>query len=75
MILDSNILIGYMRGEDDIIISIDAETVRAAGALRRAYHLSVPDAVIIATAIIRHIPLATRDKKMRSVPGVELAEV
>lgn len=121
MILDSNILIGYLRGEGDIVaalqawrasglvlcisvvssievlslgsltaadvsatenfladflaISIDAEIVRTAGALRRAYHLTVPDAVIVATAIVRHMPLATRDRKMRSVSGVELAEI
>lgn len=121
MILDSNILIGYLNGDeriiatlqswrisgsvlfisstsaievlslstltqadtlaiehflnDFIIIPVDMHIATTAGALRRTYRLSVPDAAIVATAIINNLPLVTRDKKMRSVHGVMLADI
>ena len=121
MILDSNILIGYLNGDVDIIsalqewrgsgavlfispvsaiealslaslspddvaatenflddfiiVPIDTQIVRTAGALRRAYRLNVPDATIVATAVTNNLPLVTRDKKMRSVPDIVLAEI
>ncbi|HEY4520929.1 MAG TPA: PIN domain-containing protein [Candidatus Paceibacterota bacterium] len=121
MILDSNILIGYLNGDQDIIsrvqswrdtgvvlfispvsaiealslaslteatvvatenflndfiiVPVDARIIRTGSALRRAYRLSVPDAAIVATAIENKLPLATRDKKMRSVPGIVLVDI
>src|SRR3989344_3357125 len=111
MILDSNILIGYLNGDesiistvqawrmsgavlfastvsatetlslstltpddiptvdgflaDFIIIPVDLHIARVAGALRQKHRLSVPDAIIVATAVTHNLPLATRDKKIR----------
>lgn len=121
MILDSNILIGYLNGDvsivsalqtwrdcgavlfispvsaiealslaslstddvittenflaDFIVVPIDTQIIQTAGALRRAYRLNVPDATIVATAAANNLPLVTRDKKMRSVPGIVFAEI
>jgi len=121
MILDSNILIGYLNGDKDIIatlqawresgavlfissvsaiealslsslapadvattenflsdfivVPVDMQIVRTAGALRRAYRLSVPDATIIATAAVNNLPLVTRDKKMRTVAGITFSDI
>jgi predicted nucleic acid-binding protein len=121
MILDSNILIGYLNGDagiisalqtwresgavlfissisvvevlslssltrddvttmenflgDFIVVPVDMQIARIAGALRRAYRFSVPDATIAATAAANNLPLVTRDKKMRSMPGVVFAEI
>jgi hypothetical protein len=121
MILDSNILIGYLNGDrsiisalqawrengavlfissvsaiealslsslapadvivtenflsDFIVVPVDMQVVRTAGALRRAYRLSVPDAAIIATAVTNNLPLVTRDKKMRTVPGITFLDI
>ena len=58
-----------------IIIEPDKEIAKAAAALRRRYKLDIPDAYIVATAMVRKIPLATRDKKMRSVPNIVLADI
>ena len=121
MILDSNILIGYLNGDKDIVfalqawrdsgavlfissisaiealslstltqvdalkiedfladfivIPVDMQIVRTASELRRAYRLDVPDAAIVATAVINKVPLVTRDKKLRSVPGIAFADI
>lgn len=58
-----------------IIIEPDKEIAKIAAAIRRRNKLDIPDAYIVATAITRNIPLATRDKKMRSVPGIVLADI
>lgn len=58
-----------------IIIEPDKEIAKAAAAIRRKHKLAIPDAYIVATALVRKIPLATRDKKMRSVPDIVLADI
>lgn len=58
-----------------IVIEPDKAIAKRAAALRRTYHLDIPDAFIVATALERDLPLATRDKKMRSVPGIVWAEI
>ncbi len=114
MILDSNILIGYLNGDTDlvsllqewrksgsvlfissisaiealslsslttadiqtiedflsdfIVIPVDLQIARIAGALRRKYKLSVPDSAIVATASVHNLPLVTRDKKLQTTP-------
>ena len=121
ILLDSNIIIGYLNGDKDIMRTIDllrrerralfvsvvsiaevlcmpeatGETLltieqfldgfividpdktiaKRAATLRRSYHLDIPDAFIVATAIERDLPLATRDKKMRAVPSIIFAEI
>jgi len=121
MILDSNILIGYLNGDkkivsalqtwrdagallfvssvsaiealslstltqtdareierfldDFIIIPVDMRIVSMAGELRRAYRLEVPDAAIAATAAVNNLSLVTRDKKLRSIPGITHTDI
>ncbi len=121
ILLDSNILIGYLNGDVGIVETINelrrerralfvspisiAETLCMPGAtgealiiieqfldgfitvypdktiaktaakIRRTYRLDIPDAFVVATAIEHGLPLATRDKKMRSVPGIVLADI
>ena len=58
-----------------IVIAPDKEIAKTAAALRRKHKLDIPDAYIVATAIERNIPLATRDKKMRSIPGIIHADI
>src|SRR3989338_928649 len=58
-----------------IVIEPDKTIAKTAATLRRTYRLDIPDAFIVATAIERGLPLATRDKKMRSVPGIVFAEI
>ena len=54
---------------------LDMTICRLAGELRRLHKLTVPDAMIVASAHISNLPLVTRDKKMRSVPGVSLTDI
>lgn len=111
MILDSNVLIGYINGDeriraslhawresgtiffishisvietlslssltddaifrienflsDFIVIPLDMEISRLAGALRRTHALALADAILVATAQVGNMPLVTRDKKLQ----------
>jgi len=117
MMLDSNILIGYLNGDesirstlyawreagtvlfishisviealsfaastdeeivrieeflnDFIILPLDMESSRYAAKLRRNYRLSLPDAIIAASALIHNVPLVTRDKHLQNLAGIQ----
>ena len=58
-----------------IVIEPDRPIAKRAAVLRRAYRLDIPDAFLVATALERSLPIATRDKKMRSTPGLVFAEI
>ena len=58
-----------------IVIEPDVAIAKTAAALRREHKLDIPDAFIVAAAKTRSIPLSTRDKKMRSVHGIILADI
>ena len=121
MLLDSNILIGYLNGDpiigstlrswreagavlfishisvieilsyptlsaqeivaiedflsDFIVIPLDMQVSRHAAEIRRLYKLLTPDAIIVGSAIANNLPLATRDKKIRTIPGILHAEI
>ena len=121
MVLDSNILIGYLNGDgsiisalrawrdsgvvlfisavsaiealslaslapsnlaaienflqDFVLIPVDTRVITTAGELRRNYRLSVPDAAILASAVVNNLALATRDKQMLSVPNIDFAHI
>jgi len=121
MVLDSNVLIGYLNGDvairdalhawretgtvlfisqvsviealsypaldahevkdielflgDFIAIPIDMEICRRAAELRRIHKFATPDAIIVASAMVNGLPLVTRDRKMRSVKGVDLVGI
>ena len=121
MLLDSNIVIGYLNGETEIIkalnalktdhqalfissitiaealsfssvtsdkqliieqfldgfivIQPDKEIAKIAASLRREHGLDIPDAFIAATAMVHHIPLATRDKKIQAISNVIFANI
>ncbi len=74
--LTSNDVAGIEKFLDDfIVIPVDMRLIGIAGHLRRAFRVSVPDAAIVATAITNHLPLVTRDKKLRAIPGIMLADI
>ena len=58
-----------------IIIHPDTDIARMAAKFRRLHKLDLPDAFIAATARKHDIPLATRDKKIRALPGIVFAEI
>jgi len=58
-----------------IVIHPDMDIARIAAKLRRKNQIDLPDAFIAATAQVHDIPLATRDKKMRALPGIVFAEI
>ncbi len=58
-----------------IVIHPDMDIARTAARFRRINKLDLPDAFIAATARVHDIPLATRDKKMRTLPGIVFAEI
>jgi|SRR3989338_8890112 len=53
--------------ENFISVPFDNELAEPVAALRRLYRLTIPDAAIAATALIRHSPLITRDRGFRKV--------
>ena len=58
------------------IISIDSRIAREAGSLRKAYHLSVPDSAIAATALFTGSTLLTRNvRDFKNVPNLRVQEV
>ena len=50
-----------------LVLPLDFRTAEVAAEFRRKYRLITPDALIVATAYVNGIPLATRDQKMRKV--------
>lgn len=54
-----------------IVLPFDETTAERAAQLRRAHRLPLPDAGIIATALVHHLPLVTRDKALHKVPEIE----
>ncbi|HEY4526624.1 MAG TPA: PIN domain-containing protein [Candidatus Paceibacterota bacterium] len=61
--------------DDFIVLSLDMHISLAAAKLRREHSLALADSIIVASAIVNNLPLATRDKKLRSLPGIAIAEL
>lgn len=121
MIVDTNILIAYLQGDEVVIDTLsqwkragrvlfissisraevlsrpgltDAEIAEIllffkdfasalfddhladlAGGLRRRYLLSLPDAAIAAAALVRRVPLVTRDRQFQRVRELTVVEI
>lgn len=58
-----------------ISIPFDDAHAVTAGSIRRKYGFELPDAGIIATAMLRGIRLVTRDKKMQVVQEVDFVQI
>ncbi len=58
-----------------IVIPPDKYIAKVAATLRREHRIEVPDALIVATARSHALALATRDKKLRSIPNIVLADM
>ncbi len=60
------------------IHNIDLTIKHHAIAIRKNYRLKLPDSIILATAIVKDLPLVTSDKKLLNVAGsrgIELENV
>lgn len=60
---------------DFIAIPFDNYLAETVAQLRRKYKISIPDAVIAATALIRNAPLVTRDVGFRKVKELNIIEI
>lgn len=55
------------------IIPLDSRIARIAGAVRRKYHLKIPDSIIAATALFTGTALVTKNvSDFRSIPELSL---
>ncbi len=61
--------------QEFITLPLDTQVSLHAAEMRRAHRLTLADSIIVASAHIHNLPLATRDKKMRSLPDVIFAEI
>ena len=58
-----------------ISIPFDDSVAEFAASLRRKYGLEIPDAGIVATALIHNLPLATRDTQFLKVKEVKVVNI
>ena len=61
--------------DEFLLLQIDKGIAEVAGQLRRTYRLSLPDALIGATAFARRLPLVTRDKKLLKLKEITVRTV
>ena len=64
---------GFLR--NFISIPFDDPIAEIAASLRRTYRLELPDAGIAATAMVRDVPLVTRDRQFRKVRELTMVEI
>ena len=57
------------------VILVDVRIAEMAAEFRRTYKLLTPDAIIVATAYVNGMRLATHDKKMQSVEKVTFVDL
>ena len=55
-----------------ILIQPDKHIAKTAATLRRNLNVSLPDALIVASAMVHNIPLATRAQKLRKIPNLDI---
>ncbi|MBI4159976.1 PIN domain-containing protein [Candidatus Wolfebacteria bacterium] len=58
-----------------ISISFDDTVAEVAALLRRQYHLEIPDAGIAATALLRNVPLVTRDRRFKTIREITVLSI
>jgi predicted nucleic acid-binding protein len=57
---------------DCIIIELNAEIKNLAIKIRQQAKIKTPDAIIAATSLYLQLPLVTSDKRLQSIPDLEL---
>jgi predicted nucleic acid-binding protein len=55
-------------------LSVGRQAAESGGLLRRLFGLSLPDAIIAATAVIHDLELVSRDRQFERIPGLRLRE-
>lgn len=55
-----------------MVLSVTNDIARQAAVLRRANNLSVPDALIVSTALLHGLSLMTADIKLHKIPRLKL---
>lgn len=58
-----------------LVLPIDITIAEMAAEVRRTYRLITPDALIVATALVSGMRLATRDKQMQKVKEVDFVKI
>ncbi len=58
--------------DDCIIIELNNEIKEIAIKIRQTSKVKMPDAIIVATSIFMQLPLITSDKRLSTIPDVEL---
>ena len=61
--------------EDFVTLPFDRAVAEKAGELRRMYKLSLPDAVLAATAKLHNLPLITRDKAFSKIKEIAVRTI
>jgi len=56
-------------------VSVDEGLAEKAAYLRRLYDLPIPDACVAATAILKDLPLVTRDTDFRQIKQIEVVDL
>lgn len=54
-----------------VALTVTSEIAQRAALLRRTYKLSVPDALIVSTAITHSLPLVTADQQLHKIPRLK----
>jgi len=58
-----------------IALDVDQTIAKKASDLRRSQKLGFADAVIVATAFVHGLPLATRDQKLHKIASVQFVDL
>lgn len=58
-----------------IIINVDEQIAELAALVRRRYGIALADAIIVATALLRNVPLVTRDKRLKKIKELTILDI
>lgn len=61
--------------DEFVVLPFDRRVAEIAGQLRRTYKLSLPDAVLAATAKLHNLPLITRDKIFSKIKEITVRAI
>lgn len=61
--------------DEFVVLPFDRRVAETAGMFRRAYRLSLPDAVLAATAQLHNLPFITRDKMFSKIAEITVRTI